>query len=84
MSFLLQPVLVDVIMKIQCSNHYLLHCPVFHVPRVKLLSSIRSVLPVNMTIDVDLLLYGSKNVCETKLTSIFQAVHEFIDETARL
>ena len=69
---------------IEDSNHYLLKCPLFHTPRVKMLASVASELPMNITIDANLLLHGSKTIKQANLRNMFKAVHCFIEETKRL
>ena len=66
------------------NSHYLLKCPLFYVPRTKMLTSIARVIPVNILIDVNMLLSGCDTLSNANNTAIFHAVHCFIEETARL
>ena len=65
------------------SNHYLLICPLYQTSRNKMLKSIAAITPQTL-IDSNLLLYGSDGLTKAVNTDIFQLVHLFIEETARL
>ena len=66
------------------SVHYLLHCPLFYADCAKMLTSLSSVLPYNIAINVDLLLHGSDTLSKENNVAVFKLVHRFIEETGRL
>ena len=62
------------------ANHYLLQCPLYLVERQALLQSVSNV----NYIDVNILLFGSKDLDFKTNQLIFAAVHKFIIDTKRL
>jgi hypothetical protein len=64
------------------NKHYLLNCPLYTLPRVKMLQSIQNI-GINV-LHVDTLLYGINEIDYSSNKDIFKAVHIFIEETERL
>ena len=62
------------------ANHYLLHCPLYLVERQVMQQSVSNVI----NIDVNILLFGSKDLDFKTNQLIFTAVHKFINDTKRL
>ena len=62
------------------ANHYLLHCPLYLVERQAMWQSVSNVI----NIDVNILLFGSKDLDFKTNQLIFAAVHMFIKDTKRL
>ena len=62
------------------ANHYLLQCPLYLVERQAMLLSLSNV----NNIDVNILLYGAKNLDFKANQLIFAAVHKYISTTKRL
>ena len=65
---------------IEDSEHYLLHCPIYTIPRVKLINLLDNVMYLN----VNILLYGCEDYSHKENCDIFNAVHAYIFDTKRL
>jgi hypothetical protein len=65
------------------NEHYLLNCPLYILPRQMMIQSLQNITHTN-NLDVDTLLYGSKNYDFATNKSIFETVHRFLLETDRL
>ena len=48
------------------NSHYLFQCPLFQIPRDKMLASVASILPTDVASDVNLLLYGSDTLSQVQ------------------
>ena len=68
---------------VEDSSHCLLHCPIYFVPRQKVLQNLHSVIDVH-DLNVGKLLPGSDNYYFKTNCDIFQAVHQFILESDSL
>ena len=64
------------------SNHYLLRCPLYFQARNKMLNDIRQLCTFH--ISGNLLLYGAVELDYATSCKLFDAVHDYIDETGRL
>ena len=64
------------------TNDFLLHCPLFHVDRIRLFVAIS--LLGNFEITCSLLLCGSDNFHLDTNRKLFDCVHLFIDSSGRL
>ena len=64
-------------------NHYLLNCPLYQVPRLLMINKVASIVD-RCHINTDLLLYGTDEIPLQGNCDIFQAVHDFINDTDRL
>ena len=73
----------------ECTNHYLLHCPAFSIPRTHLIISLCEIVPFNilsmMTEDeiVCALLNGHDQLSSHTNKNIFSSVLEYIRGTKR-
>jgi hypothetical protein len=61
------------------SMHFYLHCPIFTVPRTKMIRTITPLTPFSL----DTILYGDPNLELRDNKIVFSAVHSFILETNR-
>ena len=68
--------------KCEDSNHFLLHCPLFHEDRLRMF--IRIGLLGNFEITCSTLLYGSDDLDLVANKKLFDCVHVFIDSSGRL
>jgi len=68
---------------IEDSEHYLLYCPLYLVPRIKMIQTLQTCININ-DLHVDTLLYGSSDCDYRTNVHIFEAVHDFINECDRL
>ena len=68
--------------KCEDSNHFLLHCPLFHEDRLAMFNSISLICDLDIT--CSMLLYGSDNLNFDTNCNIFNVVHTFIDSSGRL
>ena len=68
---------------VEDANHYLLHCPLFHIARQKMLYTLNNVLNINH-VGYKLLLFGSDTYDLNTNKAVFEAVHDFISESGRL
>ena len=64
------------------SNHYLLQCPLYFQARNKMLNDIRQLCTFH--IPGALLLYGAVELDYATNCKLFDAVHDYIEETGRL
>ena len=68
---------------IEDSNHYLLECPMYFIPRQKMLRSLNNLISIT-DVHVSTLLYGCDKYDFNKNKSIVMAVQDFIIESNRL
>ena len=69
---------------IEDSEHFLLHCPLYHVQRQNMFQSLENENIDLEDIDIDILLYGDNDYCFPQNWMVFKAVHKFISKTGRL
>ena len=65
--------------EIEDAEHYLLQCPIFVDSRLTLFHDTRSLHPLNLNI----LLFGSPDLCDDDNIKLFSAVHKYIKSTKR-
>ena len=68
---------------VEDENHFLLHCPLFHIQRQKMFRSCPNDVPRN-ELTCNTLLFGSENHNLDTNKAIFKAVHTYISECERL
>ena len=68
--------------KCENSEHFLLHCPLYHEERRAMLSDIHNLC--NVTVSCNLLLYGSDLLNFEINCKLFDCVHTYIETTDRL
>ena len=69
---------------IVCTEHFLLHCPLYQVSRQRMMQTIVRLNIVFNNTDVDVLLYGNEQNSLLANKGIFSAVHAFRSESDRL
>ena len=60
-------------------KHYFLECPLYAGPRAELMEIINGITDCN----INILLFGDKELNFGQNSIIFQSVHKFIEETNR-
>ena len=68
---------------VEDNEHYLFDCPIYILERWKMFTSLQIIIQIN-DIQLEQLLYGSKDHDFTTNKSIFEIVHTFLTETGRL
>ena len=63
----------------ETTEHYLLHCPLFHRERCKMLAK----LPQGQIVTSELLTHGNKDLSNKTNSKIVEAVHEYLKSTGR-
>ena len=69
---------------VEDSEHFLLHCPLYHIQRLEMIQTIVNVEIEADDISQDFLLYGSEFYSTEKNVTVIEAVHKFISDTERL
>ena len=73
--------------KLECTKHYLLHCPNFFFQRIKLFGSLSnisvSILPLSPSILIQILLYGDRNFCDDYNFKILSSTITYLIDTKR-
>ena len=66
---------------IESPKHYFLECPIYAGPRQNLITTINNLTACN--ININILLFGDKELSYIQNLQIFEAVHKYIKETNR-
>ena len=64
---------------LESPGHFFLECPLYAGPRAKLVENVRNITDCN----INMLLFGKKNLNFIQKSLIFQSVHEFIKTSKR-
>ena len=65
--------------RIENAKHFFLDCPLYSVERVKLVSDISQITETTISV----ILFGKEQLSYDDNVKIFQAVHEFIENSGR-